>query len=256
MTTDTPHARVESAMPGRLRIRLDRTHRRDSALDQLHDTIEGRDGIHAVGSNPATGSVLVHYDRQALDHDDVLAMLGDAGVVIGETARTLGGEAGGEAADGGAGFGQSAVSARILDALTDLDRRLSRATNGLVDVKLLFPVTLGTLAIRQILTNGLGLGTVPGYVLLWYTFDSFYKLHPRAQSAFTQDPDVQAAEEALSEAEAADADARAARDAAEATGDGRRARTASRAAATADRATSTARRATKADAPRRTRRSR
>ena len=33
------------------------------------------------------------------------------------------------------------------------------------------------------LTSGLGLGQVPGYVLLWYTFDSFYKLHQRKATA-------------------------------------------------------------------------
>jgi hypothetical protein len=228
MTTDTPHAQVASAMPGRLRIKLDRGHRRNGALDQVHEGLEGRVGIQAVASNPMTGSVLVRYDRDALDHDGVLAMLRDAGIVVGGVARSVLG--------GDADFGQSIVSTNILDALNDLDRRLSRATNGLIDVKLLFPVMLGTLAIRQIAINGLGLGTVPGYVLLWYTFDSFYKLHPRAQPAFTHDPDVQAAQAAMSDAVAADADARAARDEAEATGDEKSARTARAAATRADRA--------------------
>ena len=166
MTTDTPHARVASALPGRLRIKLDRTHRRNGALDQLRDALGGRDGIHSVSSNPATGSVLVHYDRDALQHDDGLAMLGDAGVVLGDVARSVVGEddIGHSGEDD---IGHSIVSTNVLDALADLDRRLSRATNGLVDIKLLFPLTLGTLAVRQILTNGLGLGTVPGYVLLW-----------------------------------------------------------------------------------------
>ncbi|MDP8921668.1 MAG: hypothetical protein M3O34_02185 [Chloroflexota bacterium] len=196
MTTDTPHARVASAMPGRLRLRLDRAHRRNGAIGQLHDSLEGRDGIHAVTSNPATGSVLVRYDSGALDHGDVLAMLRDAGVVIGEAVRSVVGDA---------DFGHSIVSTSIVDALTDLDRRVSRATNSLVDVKLLFPLSLGALAIRQIALNGLGLGTVPGYVLLWYTFDAFLKLHPRRQPRSAHEPDARGVAEAVAEAEAADA---------------------------------------------------
>lgn len=240
MTTDTPHARVESAMPGRLRIRLDRSHRRDGALDQVQRRLGARDGVHSIRSNPATGSVLVHYDRDALDHADVLAMLGDAGVIIGDVAESV---------LGAGEFGQSVISVRILDAFADLDHRLSRATNGLVDVKLLFPLALGTLAVRQIVTTGLGLGTVPGYVLLWYAFDSFYKLHPRAHPTFTHDPDVQAAEAAMSEAEAADADARAARDEAVATGDPHRARAVRSAARRSDGAVSATRRAANATRP-------
>jgi hypothetical protein len=34
--------------------------------------------------------------------------------------------------------------------------------------------------------NGLGLSQVPGYVLLWYTFDSFYKLHQRKSAAVVE----------------------------------------------------------------------
>ena len=191
MTTDTPHARVESAMPGRLRIRLDRTRRHNGAMDQVHDVLGGRDGIHSVSSNPMTGSVLVHYDRDALEHDDVLTILRDAGLAFGEAAQSI---------IGGGEVGHSIISTHILDALTDLDHRLSRATNGLVDIKLLFPLTLGTLAIRQIVTNGLGLGTVPGYVLLWYTFDSFYKLHPRAKPAASHGADAEDARAARDEA--------------------------------------------------------
>lgn len=213
MTTDTPRARVASAMPGRLRIRLDRAHRGNGALDRVEESLEARDGIDAVAASSTTGSVLVHYDPRALGHDDVLAMLRDAGIVIGEVARSVTSEE---------DIGHSVISTRILDVLTDLDRRLSRATNGVVDIKLLFPLTLGTLAIRQIATSGLGLSTVPGYVLLWYTFDSFYKLHPRVHPPLARALDGQAAEKAG----AADADARAAHGDPGASGSGQAARTA------------------------------
>lgn len=187
MMTDPLHARVSSMVPGRLRIRLDRADRDNGRLAQVHAALEAHDGVDAVVANRTSGSLLVHYDRAVHDYATIVAMLEDAGVVIRDVAEAVFG-------DGQAEFGESVISTNILDVLTDLDRRLSRATNGLVDVKLLFPLSLGALAIRQIALEGLGLSTVPGYVLLWYTFDSFYKLHPRAQPAFTHDPDVVEAE--------------------------------------------------------------
>jgi len=245
MSTDPSHsqvisAQVASAMPGRVRIRLDREHRQDGAITHLRDGLEREDGIREVAFNPTTGSLLVRYDREALDHDDVLAFLEDAGVVVADVAEAV--------VEERADFGQSVVSTNLLDALADLDGRLSRATNGLVDAKLLFPLALGALAVRQIAMNGFGLGTVPGYVLLWYTFDSFYKMHPRAQPAFTQQPDVQEAEAATEEA-SADADVATAE--VEAAGEGGRAARARGAAGAARRAASAARRATNANASRR-----
>ena len=53
----------------------------------------------------------------------------------------------------------------MLDALTDLDHRISRLTGGKLDLKLLVPVGLGLLAMRQVALNGFGLAQVPGYVL-------------------------------------------------------------------------------------------
>jgi hypothetical protein len=95
-------------------------------------------------------------------------------------------EPGGERSDRGV-VAHSVGATGVLDALTDLDHRVSQLTGGKVDLKLLVPIGLGLLAIRQIWLNGLGLGVVPGYVLLWYTFDSFYKLHQRKTDAAVKD---------------------------------------------------------------------
>jgi hypothetical protein len=80
----------------------------------------------------------------------------------------------------------SASATGILDAVTDLDHRISELTGGKVDLKVLVPAGLGLMALRQVALNGLGLGQVPGYVLLWYTFDSFYKLHQRKTAALVE----------------------------------------------------------------------
>ena len=178
------HGRVVSHAPGRMRVRLHPEYRDPTALKQIEQELGGRSGVASVSTDPRTGSVLVHYEDTSVSKDDVLDMLLDAGIVA---LDLLGAEEAAEdLAEEGAGRGvadHSAGAVGILDAVTDLDYRISRLTGGRLDLKLLVPAGLGLLALRQVMMNGLGLGTVPGYVLLWYTFDSFYKLHQRKSEA-------------------------------------------------------------------------
>jgi hypothetical protein len=169
------HGHIVSQAPGRIRVRLHRAHRDPAELAQIERGLTQQDGIAAVATNPRTGSVLVQYDRHALSKDEVVSMLYDVGVVAREVlgAEDVPPELGREVAP------HSATATGLLDALTDLDNRVSRLTGGRFDVKLLVPAGLGLIALRQIMTTGLGLAEVPGYVLIWYTFDSFYKLHQR-----------------------------------------------------------------------------
>lgn len=169
------HGHIVSQAPGRMRVRLHRGHRDPSELARIEGRLVRRDGIQAVATNTRTGSVLVHYDRRALSKDDLVAMLYDVGVAAREVlgAEDVPEDLGREPAP------HSAPAIGLMDALSDLDQRVSRLTGGKLDVKVLVPAGLGLLALRQILSTGLGLADVPGYVLLWYTFDSFYKLHQR-----------------------------------------------------------------------------
>jgi hypothetical protein len=166
---------IVSHAPGRMRVRLHEEHRSPAALEQIERDLRVRDGVESVATNARTGSVLVHYDHHALSKDDLKAMLYDVGLV----ARDLLGADQVPEDLGGGVVEHSTTATGLLDALTDLDRRLSDLTGGKLDVKLLVPAGLGLLALRQVATSGLGLAEVPGYVLLWYTFDSFYKLHQR-----------------------------------------------------------------------------
>jgi hypothetical protein len=188
------HGHVVSQAPGRIRVRLHREHRSSADLQQIERDLSQQDGVTSVATNARTGSVLVHYDRHALSNDDLMPMLHDAGIVA---AEILGADEVAEDLAEGV-VEHSSTASGIMDALTDLDRRLSEATGGRVDIKLLVPAGLSLLALRQIMTSGFGLAEVPGYVLLWYTFDSFYKLHQRKSVAI--------AEKAAEQAHAADPD--------------------------------------------------
>lgn len=71
----------------------------------------------------------------------------------------------------------SEVAAQMLDTMAELNDRVSWLTKGHVDLKLLMPLGLGTLALGQLLTQGAQLEKIPWYNLAWYAFDSFYKLN-------------------------------------------------------------------------------
>jgi hypothetical protein len=182
-----------------MRVRLHRSHRDPAALEAIEDQLSEHPAIASVATNPRTGSVLVQYDHHRLTKDDVRELLWDCGLVardlLGaeEIPEGLGRES--EIGPKSEAVPHSTTATTLLDALTDLDQRLSRATNGKLDIKLLVPASLGLLALRQVAINGLGLIEVPGYVLLWYTFDSFYKLHQRRAVDVVQEAAEQYLEE-------------------------------------------------------------
>jgi len=144
-------------------------------MQTIHQELDRQSGIGAVETNAATGSVVVHYDPERRSTDEILGILRDVGVIVRDVART-GGEELPE-------FGHSTTSKTILEAFSDLDRRVSRATGRKVDLKLLFPLGLGTIGIWQVLRAGFGFSEIPGYILLWYAFDSFHKLHIQIPSS-------------------------------------------------------------------------
>jgi len=152
-------------------------------LAQIQQALRAREGIAAVTTKTRTGSILVQYDPHRLSGGDLTAILHDVGVIAGEIAgaddvlaEMMPGPDPREVVD------HSSAAVSLMDALTDLDRRVSELTGGKVDIKLLFPLGLVAIALRQIATSGLGVAEVPAYVLLWYAFDTFYKLHQRRSS--------------------------------------------------------------------------
>jgi len=161
------YGRVASATPGRLRVRLGRSHRQRALMERAQSHLGAQSGVRDVATNAATGSIVVRYDPEQRSGEDVLALLADAGVIVRDV---LG-------ADRLPEIGHSRAARTLVDALADLDRRVSHATGHRVDLKLLFPAALGLLGVRQVASQGLGLSQVPGYILLWYAFDAFVKLH-------------------------------------------------------------------------------
>jgi uncharacterized protein YpmS len=75
------------------------------------------------------------------------------------------------------------VAGTLMNTLSNANAEMRRMTNGWLDWRLLIPMGLGTLAIRQILIKGLRIDDIPWYVLTWYAFDSFGKLNANSDAS-------------------------------------------------------------------------
>ncbi len=101
------------------------------------------------------------YARDALNQSELLAALGRAGVSV--VSR-----------EDAAASGPEPLSDSIARLFSRADRRVAETSGGTADLRTLVPISFAVLAARQILSGQLG--SIPGYVLLWYAFDSFMKL--------------------------------------------------------------------------------
>jgi hypothetical protein len=152
-------ARLTHRSPGRLRVRVDPEQRAPERMEQLRVGLSSNPDVGAVHVNPRSGSVLV----TGPDTERLWEALQNLMMVIQEAGPERAPELG--------------VQATVA-AINELDGRLAAFTNGRVRLRALVPAAFITLGIRQLIAEGLTLGSVPWYVLIYYGVDSFLKLYP------------------------------------------------------------------------------
>jgi hypothetical protein len=162
--------RVVSSTPGRLRLRVAHPHRQSGDMQRIANALQANPNINQVRTNIQNGSIVINHDGDDVSRDNVYATLCDLGIIFGDVT-----------------LGKSEAAAEVSNAVVDLNKRVRQATNNAVDLRLLFPLGLGVFSIRQLLTKGLQLETIPWYVLGWYAFDSFLKLHATSQAQASKD---------------------------------------------------------------------
>jgi Heavy metal associated domain 2 len=159
---------IVSQIPGRVRLRVAHPHRQRERMAQIETAIAAHPQVARVQTNVKTGSLLIHHDPANGGLDNILAMLKDLGIILGYiTEKPIVAE-------------RSQAAANLTKAIGDLNQRVQKTTDGLVDLRFLFPWGLSLLAVRQLLVKGWQLDLIPWYVLAWYAFDSFVKLNASA----------------------------------------------------------------------------
>jgi hypothetical protein len=163
-TLNTPFnpiaTKIVSDTPGRLRLRIAPENRQAEKIQHIANFLTAQPHITQVRTNIHHGSILINHDAQTGTLSEILATLGDIGVIFADITQ-----------------GKTEAATGISHAVIDLNQRVERATDGTVDLRFLFPFGLSVLAMRQLMIKGLQLEVIPWYVLAWYAFDSFLKLN-------------------------------------------------------------------------------
>lgn len=73
--------RVESFLPGRVRLRVPRPRRRD-AIPRITRSLRGLDGVLAIAASVVTGGILLEFDPELLDLEELNNALGNADVAV------------------------------------------------------------------------------------------------------------------------------------------------------------------------------
>ncbi len=182
---------MASSVPGRLRLKFSGDQRHIDA-QRAASHLQDHPGVATASAHPSIGSVTVRYDTERTTVDQLLTALGRLGMLIG-----LRGDSAPNPLED-AGLSSTAVG--ITDAMDRLDRRISFATGRRVNLKVLLPTGFLLFGVRNTVVNGLGLTTFPGFIMLWYAFDAFHKLHQeeplqrRAATAAEGEPEPMPAE--------------------------------------------------------------
>jgi hypothetical protein len=128
--------------------------------------------VQDLDVNPATGSILLHL-RPDDPVDAILADIAELGYLVerlSDGPRRAPGRSGGRVP-------HSRISRTVSEILAAMNARVHEATNGRADLRFIVPAALTVLAVRQLLRDAKSLRDAPWYVLMYYAFDSFYKLN-------------------------------------------------------------------------------
>nr|WP_228014649.1 hypothetical protein [Fortiea sp. LEGE XX443] len=153
--------KIVSNTPGRLRLRIAPSHRQAGEIQRIVKILDTQPNVSQVTTNIQNGSIVIHHDRNQESWENVVATLKDIGMIFADITDES----------------HSDAAATVANAVYDLNDRVEQATNNVVDLRFIFPLALGCLSVRQLLVKGLQLEIIPWYVLAWYAFDSFIKLH-------------------------------------------------------------------------------
>jgi hypothetical protein len=160
MSRSKHHAKIAHHVPGRMRVKVPNAKGNDELLAEIRQTLVGVPGIHDIEINGATGSVTIHYCADthpelhaSIDqHQQVFAVaapaeppvqhrppstkLDDMTHLIEEEAEFL---------------AEHSHTARVVvDLCASLDRKLKKATNNSVDLKVLVPLGLAAVTFVEI----------------------------------------------------------------------------------------------------------
>jgi hypothetical protein len=177
---DLVHGHVAHAVPGRIRLKVDRFELTDAFSDSLRSALSSMPEVSDVRIQPMTGSITVYSGVRRLDPSTLARRLTELKLI--ELDPFTG--------DRYAGISppMSETARSIKSTFHGVDVRLGEITRGRWDLRTVVPFALGALAIRAFIAEPAALGAAPWFTLAWYAFDSFWKLN-EGHAVVVEEPD-------------------------------------------------------------------
>lgn len=149
------HAKIAHHVPGRMRVKVPNAKGNDELLAEIRQTLVGVPGIHDIEINGATGSVTIHYCtdthpelHSSIDqHQELFAVATEQrrppSTKLDEMTHLIEQEA--------EFLAEHSHTARIVvDFCSSLDKKIKKATNNSVDLKVLVPLGLAAVMFVEI----------------------------------------------------------------------------------------------------------
>lgn len=164
---------ITHSVPGRMRVRVrGQRAEKGEALSALRDQVGD---VGDVTTDARTGSALITYDPTACDPAAIVELLRQAHSAFRSLTPPR--------MQGGVDRSASTVAREVQTRAGKANAAVLQATQGRLDLRILFPLTLGGLALRQLVRQGVDFRDAPWYVLAYYAFDSYIKLHGESSAA-------------------------------------------------------------------------
>ena len=160
---------VVHRLPHRTRIRMPKVHRTPGKMEKMADRFRKLEGVKDVEVDHRTGSILLKHTEDPGIIESLMASLEDAGDLF---LSVMMEEEGPESE-------LSVVSKFLKETLGTANSNVSRSTRGFIDLRMMVPLGFLGAAVWKMRSTGARawLMEVPPYVLLWYAWDSYMKLH-------------------------------------------------------------------------------
>lgn len=156
---------LEHSMRGRARLRVPKP-RSAQQVRQMAGRVERAQHVRGVEVNPATGSMLVKFSA-----DDPIDLVIDELRLLGfEVAKAF-------EAKPAVVHTQSRGAAAIENVMSRANSQLHLMTRGHLDIRLAVPAIYMLLGVRNLVRQRGRLGDAAWYQLMYWAFDSFFKLH-------------------------------------------------------------------------------
>jgi hypothetical protein len=182
---------VAHQVPGRVRMKVASAKGNPELLKQIGETFSTIPGIERVSVNPATGSVVLHYDTDRHDefHGGLERHYHSAGVQCCSPPNTEIDVLANKIADEADFLAQNSLSAKaVVDIFKKLDREIKLASGNMVDLKIVLAIGIIGVTVLEV---GATTATPIWLTLTIFSVNHAIEMHqPHRQAAAVSAPVV------------------------------------------------------------------